>query len=138
MKYDNLTANLLKDIERFGFLSQDKLLERNPSFTFRMDQNDNGGGTYIGKSFVVKQPYIVSSVDPPKKVKCPTLVVGECWVQPKCKVFKELPEQEKQKFIDDGQVAYDTYGELYLVRGIEDCHDGNFGVLRGKLRQFDW
>ena len=78
---------------------------------------------------------------PPKKYLCPTYSVRNTgWViQPKCKVFIDLTDEEKEKHLDSGEVAYDEENGYYcLVGGSKDNHDENFGELNGELKQFDW
>lgn len=136
MDYDRATLDLLDDIRVYGFLEVEISESRNSTFVYNTE--GNGGGAYVGKKFVVKDPFLVERKDPPEHIKCPTDIVDGYWIQPRCKVFNELSPEERQKYFDSGEVEMDRYGEAYLVHGYGDCHDGNFGVLNGKLKQFDW
>jgi hypothetical protein len=139
-KYDVETVkqikSLIKTIKEYGFDEVDKIKKKHPKIKF----NDSGvgSGAYIGKKFVVKDPYLCGS-EPPKKYKCPTTVLKNgLMVQPRCKVFVSLSDKMKRKFLKAGLVAIDSFGYYTLAKGGDDAHEENFGLLNGNLKQFDW
>lgn len=134
MRVDKRTIDLINDISRYGWDSR-KVAKLHPYTKF--STVGVGGGAYIGPKFVVKDSCIVDR--PSRKRKCPTVVLSDgLIVQPRCVVFADLPDEVKMKYVKSGAVQLDNYGSYYLVDGGDDAHDENFGLLDGKLVQFDW
>lgn len=133
---DEDTVALVKSLRKHGFQNYDEVLSLHPKFQFNCD--GSGGGAYIGPKFVVKDSNICGNM-PPRHLTCPTTILKNGWmIQPKCRVFVTLSERTKMKYIKAGHVTVCEYGYHYLTNGGEDAHDENFGVYKGKLRQFDW
>lgn len=139
-KYDKATVGLIHDLKKRPYDKHADLLKKYP--TFKFVETGVSGGAYVGKKFVVKNPYICNPEDEPrKKLKCPTYKVkgASLVIQPKCKVFGDLPKSIKKKFEDKGIVEYcEGYYMLCDDKCGEDAHEDNFGILNGEIKVFDW
>jgi hypothetical protein len=131
---DRRTFQFIKHLKSLGFDAQTKH-KQFPEFKFI--KCGVGPGAYIGPKYVIKDPYIYDA-EPPRKLKCPTKVLRNGWfIQPKCQVFSDLPKEAKRMFLDAGMVHMEG-SFYYLTGGGKDGHEDNFGLLDGKLTQFDW
>lgn len=134
-RFDEVTINLIQDLKKLGF-NNPKITDKYPNIKFNRD--GVGCGAYIGPNFVVKDSCIMGA-KPPKRVMCPTTKMRNGWmIQPKCVVFSTLTQEEKTHYEELGMVERDCDDDYMLKNAGEDPHENNFGLLDGKLVQFDW
>ncbi len=135
-QFDALTVKFLKALDEHGFYSSE-VRKKFPQFKFV--NASAGAGAYIGPRYVVKDPFICQWKGPPRRIKCPTKILKNgLYVQPKCKVFSQLPKEVKAEYVASGKVQHYGGNVYSLINGGEDAHEHNFGVLNGELRVFDW
>lgn len=134
IELDEDTVTLINRLEANKWVYKPSLHRGLP---FRFTSRGIGLGAYVGKKFVVKNPHYCG--EKPKTKVCPTYNLECFWVvQPTVRVFGDLPKKVQKEWEKKGKVAKDAEGDYYLVRGGTDAHYQNFGVYKGKLKQFDW